>query len=73
MALQSKEATERVNRCLDALDTILTIGRGTIYHFKQQNKLLNKAKKEFEEAIGGLFSPDDVTLDVPPTSTGEPE
>jgi len=67
--IEKTEAQKRVNRCLDALDSILCIARGTVSHFRQQNKLLSKAKKEFEQALDGLFSPDD----IPPASREDPE
>lgn len=54
------DAQDRVTKALDALDSILSIARGGAAYYRQQTTMMKKAIKQFESAIDGLFSPDEI-------------
>lgn len=60
MPITREKAEARVNRALEALDSILTIARGTISFYKQQQTLLKKSVKEFEASLDDIFQSDDI-------------
>lgn len=59
-----KDAATRVDRALDALDSIFNIARGMTDYYRSQSKQMKKAIKEFERSIDGLFSKDDIPSSI---------